>query len=275
MQSKFNQEFWVDEPAIPAYHRRRSKLQHLETERSFTMFGLGTVINVAAILIGGIFGALFGKLLKQRHQDALSKACGICVLFIGIGGALEGMLQLRDGSIASSGSLLIIACLAIGGLIGEIVNIENAFERFGQWLKIKTGNSKDARFVDGFVTASLTVCIGAMAIVGAIQDGLQGDISILTTKAILDLIIVMVMTCSMGKGCAFSAIPVGIFQGSITALSLLIKPLMTTTSLANLSMIGSILIFCVGINLVWGKTIRVANLLPAIVIAVAAAFLPL
>lgn len=235
---------------------------------------MGTVINVAAILIGGLLGAAFGKLLKERHQDSLSKACGICVLFIGIAGALEGMLSVQDGRIISSGSLLIIACLAIGGLIGELLNIEGLFERFGQWLKVKTGNSKDRQFVEGFVTASLTVCIGAMAIVGAIQDGLLGDHSILTTKAILDLIIIMVMTCSLGRGCIFSAIPVGILQGSITALAVLIKPLMTDSALANLSMIGSILIFCVGINLVWGKKIRVANLLPAIVIAVAAAFLP-
>lgn len=238
------------------------------------MFGLGTIINVAAIVIGGVLGGLFGRLLKERHQDSLSKACGICVLFIGIGGALEGMLSVTDNGIVSSGSLLIIACLAIGGLIGELLNIEGLFERFGQWLKVKTGNSKDKRFVEGFVTASLTVCIGAMAIVGAIQDGLLGDHSILTTKAILDLIIIMVMTCSMGKGCVFSAIPVGLFQGSITALAVLIKPLMTDAALGNLSMIGSILIFCVGVNLVWGKKIRVANLLPAIVIAVAAAFLP-
>lgn len=235
---------------------------------------MGTVINVAAILIGGLLGACFGRLLKERHQDSLSKACGICVLFIGIAGALEGMLSVQDGRIVSSGSLLIIACLAIGGLIGELLNIEGLFERFGQWLKVKTGNSKDKQFVEGFVTASLTVCIGAMAIVGAIQDGLLGDHSILTTKAILDLIIIMVMTCSLGKGCIFSAIPVGILQGSITALAVLIKPLMTDSALANLSLIGSILIFCVGVNLVWGKKIRVANLLPAIIIAVAAAFLP-
>lgn len=238
------------------------------------MFGLGTVINVAAIIIGGLLGSLFGKLLHERHQDSLSKACGICVLFIGIGGALEGMLTVNEGSISSGGSLLIIASLAIGGLLGELLNIEGLFERFGQWLKFKTGNSRDKGFVEGFVTASLTVCIGAMAIVGAIQDGLLGDHSILTTKAILDLIIIMVMTCSLGKGCVFSAIPVGVFQGSITALAVLIKPLMTDTALANLSMVGSILIFCVGINLVWGKKIRVANLLPAIVIAVAATFLP-
>lgn len=239
------------------------------------MFGLGTIINVAAIVLGGLLGGLFGKLLKERHQDSLSKACGICVLFIGIGGALEGMLTVTGTGVVSGSSLLIIGCLAIGALLGEILNLEDLLERFGQWLKVKTGNSKDKQFVEGFVTASLTVCIGAMAVVGAIEDGLTGDYSILLTKSILDLIIIIVMTCSMGKGCAFSAIPVGLFQGSFTALALLIRPVMTEAALANLSMIGSILIFCVGVNLIWGKKIRVANLLPSIVIAVAAAFLPM
>ena len=113
-----------------------------------------------------------------------------------------------------------------------------------------------------------------MAIVGAIQDGLVGDYSILATKAILDLIIIMVMRCSLGKGAVFSAIPVAIFQGSITALAGLIRPLMTDAALANLSLVGNVLIFCVGVNLIWGKKVKVANLLPAIVIAVIAAFLP-
>ena len=238
------------------------------------MFGLGTIINVAGILIGGLSGFLFGKFLKERHQETLQITCGICVIFIGICGALEGMLSVEGNTITSGKSLLIIACLGIGALIGEIINIEKWFERFGGWLKIKTGNVKDKKFVDGFVTASLTVCIGAMAIVGAIQDGITGDYSILTTKAILDLIIIMVMTCSLGKGCIFSAIPVLLFQGSITCLARLIKPIMTETALSNLSLIGSILIFCVGVNLVWGKKVRVANLLPAVVIAVVIAFLP-
>lgn len=239
------------------------------------MFGLGTLINVAAIIAGGLFGFLFGKFLKEHHQDSLMKVCGVCVLFVGIAGALEGMLAVEGGMIKSSKSLLVIGCLAIGTLIGELLNIEGLFERFGEWLKIKTGSSKDKRFVEGFVTASLTVSIGAMAIVGAIQDALLGDISTLVTKAILDLIIIMVMTCSMGKGCIFSAIPVGILQGSVTVLAVLIKPLMTEAALANISMIGAILIFCVGLNLVWGKKVRVANMLPAIIIAVAAAFLPI
>ena len=238
------------------------------------MPGLGTVINAIAILLGGIGGLLFGRLLTERHQDTLTKACGICVLFIGISGALEGMLTIDGAALSSGRSVLVIACIAPGALIGETLNLEGQFQRFGKWLKIKTGNAKDKQFVDGFVTASLTVCIGAMAIIGAIQDGLLGDYSLLVTKAVLDFIIVLIMTCSLGKGCMFSAIPVAVFQGSVTALAGLLRPLMTAAALANLSLVGSILIFCVGLNLVWDKRVRVANLLPAVVIAVAAAFLP-
>ena len=236
------------------------------------MIGLGTIINVAAIVIAGIVGKLFGKLLPERCQQSLNQACGICVLFLGIAGAMEGMLTIEENKLTSGGTMLIVASLAIGALLGEMLNLEDKIERFGEWLKCKTGNSKEKSFVEGFVTASLTVSIGAMAIVGAIQDGIMGDYSILVTKAVLDFIIILVMTCSMGKGCAFSAIPVAILQGSVTALASLIKPLMTEEALANLSLVGSILIFCVGINLVWGKKIRVANLLPAIAIAVGMAF---
>ena len=239
------------------------------------MIGLGTIINCAAIIVGGVFGLLFGKLLKERVQETLQKANGICVLFIGIAGAMEGMLRLSGSTLSSGRSMLIIASLALGALVGELINIEHWVERFGEWLKIKTGNAKDKDFVNGFVTASLTVCIGAMAVVGSIKDGIEGDISILTTKAILDLIIVMVMTCSLDKGCIFSAIPVAVFQGTITALARLIKPLMTEAASANLSLIGSVLIFCVGVNLVWGKKIKVANLLPSLVFAVAISFMPI
>ena len=237
------------------------------------MYGLGTIINTAAILAGGVLGALFGRFLSDSTQDTLTKVCGVSTLFIAITGALEQMLSVEGSAIVSSGAMLIIGCLAIGGVIGEALNMEGAFERFGEWLKRKTGNAKDKGFVNAFVTASLTVCIGAMAIVGSIQDGLTGDYSILTTKAVLDLIIIMVMSCSLGKGAVFSAIPVAVLQGGMTALAGLLKPVMTEGALANLSLVGNVLIFCVGINLVWGKKVKVANLLPAILVAVAAAFL--
>lgn len=233
----------------------------------------GAIINTAAIVAGGLCGHLFGKLLKDRHQETLTMACGVGTLFLSIAGAMNYMLH--NDLLPGGGSMLIIACLALGGLIGEILNIESWFGRFGEWLKKKTGNAKDRQFVNGFVTASLTVCIGAMAIMGSIQDGISGDWSTLGAKSILDLVIVMVMTCSMGKGCAFSAIPVLLWEGGLTLLATVIKPILTEAALGYLSLVGSVLIFCVGVNLVWGKKIRVANLLPAVILAVIAAFLPL
>jgi uncharacterized membrane protein YqgA involved in biofilm formation len=239
------------------------------------MYGLGTVINAAAIAVGGLLGLLCGKFIKERLKDTLGKACGVCVIFLGIAGALEEMFSIQaDGTLSAAGSLLLVGSLTLGGLVGELLNIEAGFERFGEWLKKRTGNAKDASFVNGFVTASLTVCIGAMAIVGAVEDGINGDISILVTKAILDLVIIMVMACSLGKGCLFSAIPVALWQGSITLISRLIAPFLTESALSNLSLIGSVLIFCVGVNLLFGKKIRVANLLPGVFLAVGVAFLP-
>ena len=162
------------------------------------MIGLGTILNVGGIVIGGLLGLFCGRFLKERYQGTLNMACGVSVLFIGVAGALQGMLSIQDGALSSGRSMLVVACLALGALLGELLNLEDKFERFGQWLKIRTGNSGEKGFVDAFVTASLTVSIGAMAIVGSIQDGVFGDSSILATKAVLDLIIVLVMTCSMG-----------------------------------------------------------------------------
>lgn len=238
------------------------------------MIGLGTLINTAAIIAGGILGLFFGKLIKEGMQSTLMTACGVSTIFVGIGGALEGMLKAEGGSIVSHKGAFVVVCILLGASIGELINIEGLFERFGEFLKVKTGNAKDKGFVEGFITASFTVCIGAMAIVGSIEDGLTGDYSILLTKSILDLIIVMVMAASLGKGPVFSFIPVFVLQGGVTLLARFIKPVLTDESLANLSMVGSILIFCVGVNLVFGKKVKVANLLPAIVFAVAFAFLP-
>lgn len=230
------------------------------------MAGLGTIINVSGIIIGGILGTLFGKKMKKKYQDALVITCGVSVLIIGIQGALEEMQK-------SSTALILITSLALGTLIGEIVDFESHFEHFGEWLKQKSKSDGDVTFVEGFVTTSFTVCIGAMAVVGSIQDGILGDYSILLAKTILDTIIVIIMTASLGKGCIFSAIPVAVFQGSITVLARLMQPIMTEQALANLSLVGSVLIFCVGINLVWGKKVKVANMLPSLIFAVIWAFI--
>lgn len=238
------------------------------------MPGLGTMINVSAIAAGGMIGILFGRFIKERYQEILLMASSVCVLFIGIGGVMEKMLVVSGNGLSVSGTMMMIGSFSIGSLFGEWLNLELRIEQFGEWLKQKTGNAKDKSFVNAFVTASLTVCIGAMAVVGAIQDGIAGDYSILMAKAVLDLVIIAVMTASMGKGCMFSAIPVGVFQGVVTLLSQFLKPIMTEEALHNLSLTGSVLIFCVGLNLIWGKKVKVANMLPTIVVAVLWAFLP-
>lgn len=240
------------------------------------MFGLGTVINVSAIVAGGLIGMLAGKILTQRFRKIVTVAMGLSVLTMSISGIVSEMLKVTDEGVTTGGTYVIIFSLVLGALSGELIDIDGKMERFGIWLKKKTGNARDPVFVDGFLDASFTVCIGAMAVMGAIMDGMGGDISILLTKSILDFVIILIMTASMGKGCIFSAIPVGIFQGSVTLLSRLIMPLMNDAAMSDLSMVGSILIMCVGINLLCdGKfRIKVANLLPSIVFAVAAAYIP-
>jgi len=236
------------------------------------MRGLGTIYNVAGILLGGTIGMLFGKCIRPQMQKTLLQAVGICVMFLGIAGCMEEIFAVTPDGLQSGGTMMMIASFSIGALLGEWLDLEDKLERFGAYLKKKTGSEGDSSFVTGFVTASLTVCIGAMAVVGAIQDGISGDHSVLLAKAVLDMIIIAVMAASMGKGCLFSALPVAMLQGLITLIAIWLEPVMTEQALSNLSLTGSILIFCVGVNLIWGKQFRVANMLPAIVVAVVCSF---
>ena len=229
------------------------------------MPGLGSIINAAAIAAAGLAGCLMGSRIPSRIQDSLMTANALAVLFLGIGGAMAGMLRISGSSLATHGTVMMVVSLAAGAVIGEIIDLEKQFTRFGEWLKKRTGNAKDQNFVNAFVTASLTVCIGAMAVIGSIQ---------VISKALMDFIIILVMSASMGKGCAFSAVPVLLLQGGMTLLARVLQPFMTDTAMANLSCVGSVLIFCVGVNLLFGKRIRVANLLPALLVAVAFAVLP-
>ena len=237
------------------------------------MIGLGTLINVAGIVVGGLLGLAGGRFLTTQIQDAIMKSTAVCVIFVGIAGAIEQMMSVHGAGLTSGGTARIVISMAGGALIGELLGIERGVERFGSWLKRVTGNGGDATFVNAFVTASLTVCIGAMAVVGSIQDGLTGAWGTLALKGALDLLIICVMTASLGRGCIFSAIPVGLCEGAMTLAASALQPLMTDAAINSLAMVGSILIFCVGVNLIWERTFRVANMLPALLIAVALAYL--
>ncbi len=245
------------------------------------MAGLGTIVNALAIIIGGLAGLVSRRFLKERYQETITKAMGAAIIVMALGSTLSQMLVVKisvaedqlSGSLDTQGTMMMIISLAAGALFGELLNLEQRFESFGKWLRDKTGNQGDSQFIDAFVTSSLTVCVGAMAIIGAIQDGVSGNHDTLFAKSILDLIIIMMMTASLGKGCIFSALPVAIFQGTITLLAKNAAVIMTDAALSNISLVGNVLILCVGVNLIWPKTIRVANILPAIIIAVIFAFI--
>ncbi len=238
------------------------------------MAGLGTIVNVGAIIIGGLLGLAFGRLFTKSLQQSLITVSGVMTIFIGMGGALSKMLKVEGGELTSSGTMMMLASLLLGTVAGELVDLDGKMVQFGEWLKRKTGNQGDASFTGAFVTASLTVCIGAMAIVGSIEDGIYGNHTILFTKAVLDFVIIAAMAASLGKGAVFSAVSVGLLQGAVTVLATVIAPLMTDAAMNNLSYIGNILIACVGINLLWPGKVKVANMLPALIIAVIWAFLP-
>lgn len=234
--------------------------------------GLGTIVNVACILLGGTVGCFAGNRLRENMRETLMAMTGAGVILLGVGGAMAQMLSVEGGKLTSGGTIMMIVSLAAGAVIGEALQIEEKIARFGEWLKAKSRSTGDSAFVGGFVTASCTICIGAMAVIGAIQDGISGDYSTLAAKGVIDAIIVCVMAASQGKGCIFAAIPVGILQGLITAAAFLMGDFLPAAALGNLSFVGSVLILCIGLNLVREKQIRVANALPAVLIAMAWGF---
>lgn len=230
------------------------------------MFGLGTIINALAVVLGSGLGLLFNKGIKERYQKTLMASCGVATIFIGITGTLQGMLTVNGDKIESQGTMLLIFSLVLGGLFGELLNIEKRMDGIGEKLKKFFKAENDNRFVDGFVNTSLIICVGAMAIVGSIQDGLTGDFSMLTAKAILDFVIVVVMASTYGVGTMCSAIAIFVYQGLITLIAHFAGNFISEELTGYLSYIGSALIFCVGINITFGKKIRVGNLLPALLI---------
>lgn len=232
------------------------------------MIGLGTIVNTAAVIVGGACGLLLKKGINERIQETLMKALGTATIFIGISGAMTGMLALKDGQFETTGTMLMIFSLAIGAVLGEILRIEDRMESLGEKLRLLFRVKEGQGFVDGFLTNALVICIGAMAIVGAIQDGMLGDPSMLFAKAILDAMISMVFASTLGIGVLFAAIPLFFYQGGLTILSGFVAPYLTDGLIADLSYIGSILICLVGINLLFGKQVRVGNLLPALLIPI-------
>ena len=232
------------------------------------MIGLGTITNTIAVILGGILGLLLKNGIAKRFENILMQALGLATAFIGISGVLKYMLIVDNGVLSTQGSMLLILSLVIGSMLGEWIDIEAKTEKLGIKLKTLAKVNNDNRFVDGFVTTSLIICVGAMAIIGAMQDGLTGDSSMLMAKSLLDFVIVIILAAAYGVGAIFSAIPIFVYQGAITLIAALFGSIISEALIAQLSFVGNALVFCVGVNLVREKTFRVANMLPALLIPV-------
>ena len=232
------------------------------------MVGLGTIINTAAVIAGGLLGLLLKNGIAKKFESILMQALGLATIFIGAGGVLKYMLVVENGVVDTRGTMLLIFSLVIGCILGQWLDIESKMEVLGVKLKAAVRIKNDNRFVEGFVTTSLIICVGAMAIVGAMQDGLSGDSSMLVAKALLDFALVAILASAYGVGPIFSAIPIFVYQGAITLIAMLFGTVISDALIGELSFVGSALIFCVGVNLVREKTFRVANMLPALLIPI-------
>jgi hypothetical protein len=233
------------------------------------MIGLGTIANIATILIGGAAGLVFKRVLSKRIMDTVMQGVGLAVIIIGQSGALGAAFTVIDGRVKSDHILFMIIALAIGALMGELLKIEDRLGGFGKFCEKRFAKSGEtSSFAQGFVTATLVFCVGSMAIVGSLEDGINRNSEILFAKSALDGITAMIFASTMGIGVLFSAITVGIYQGLITLLAVFIAPHLHDVVVTQMSLIGSVLIMSIGLNMLGIAKIKVGNLLPAIFIPI-------
>ena len=224
---------------------------------------VATLINAAAVVVGGSVGLLFRGRIPKNIGENITKAIGLCVCVIGISGVIKG-----DGGFTVDPILLVVS-LALGAIVGELLRIEDGLNNLGQWIQKKLSrNDGNSTFAEGFVAATLLFCVGALAIVGSIESGLNGDRSIILTKSILDGISSMVLASSFGLGVLFSAAVILVYQGSIEFFAGSLKSVLTGSLVTQISAVGSVMILGIGLNMTLNAKIKVANLLPGLVVAV-------
>ncbi|MBE6062881.1 MAG: DUF554 domain-containing protein [Clostridium butyricum] len=224
---------------------------------------LGTIINALAVIAGCLVGLVVKDRLTEKMCATIMKGLGLCVIYIGISGALKGQDPLK-----------IILCIAVGGLIGEILDLDVKLNNLGQKIENKINKHKKGDFkekvsiAEGFVTSSLLFCVGAMAVVGSLESGLQGNYTTLFAKSVLDGVSSIIFTSTLGIGVMLSSVTILIYQGGITLLAGCISTILTESVITSMSAIGSLLILGLGLNVVGATDIKVANLLPAIFIPI-------
>lgn len=243
------------------------------------MPGLGVIVNIVAVIAGTAVGLIFGKLIAERFRTIVFSAIGIATTLIGAAMSIGGLSDLGTTRLGDYSALVLVGSLVVGSLIGEGLRIEYWLEQFGHWLQNRSAKmpflapgrtsqpgEKGHTLVEGFVTASLLFCVGAMTILGSIQDGL-GDASLLYLKSLLDGIASVALATALGVGVGLSVIPIAVIQGGIALGASSLQPWMTEAVLASISMVGGALIFCIGLDLAGIKRLPVGNMLPSVIVA--------
>lgn len=249
------------------------------------MPGIGVIVNIGAVLAGTAIGLLFGRLIGERFRSIAFAAIGLAVIVIGAMMALGGMGDLGRTALGDYSALVLVGALVVGSLLGEAMRIEHYLERFGHWLqdrayrapmlapgRVDQPGEKGHTLVEGFVTASLLFCVGAMTVLGSLQDGL-GDPSLLFLKALLDGIAAIALATTLGAGVGLSAIPILLLQGGIALAAHSVEPFITPAVIASIEAVGGALILAIGLDLAQIKRLPVGNMLPAVFLAAALALI--
>ncbi len=225
---------------------------------------IGVLVNTATVIIGSLIGLVFNKGIPTKYTNAIMTGIGLCTIYIGISGTLKG-----------ENTLILIISIVLGVAIGTGLDIDKGINSLGEFIekRLKKEGDDSASIAQGFITASLLFCIGAMTIVGSLNAGLRGDNEMLFTKSVLDLISSTVLSASLGIGVLFAAAFVLVFQGSIVLLAQFLQPVMTDSAIAEMTCAGSLMILALGLNLIGITKIKVANYLPALIIAPAISWL--
>lgn len=222
----------------------------------------GTIVNTLVVLLGSIFGLFIKGGLKDRYKDIIMDAIPLAVLFIGASGAISNMIK------PEANPILFIVSLVLGAIIGEFFDIDKGFNNLGNFIQKKLSKNENSNISQGFVASSLLFCVGSMSILGSLESGLQGVHKILLAKSVLDGVTATIMATTLGIGVSLSAFTILIYQGSITLMAGYIQPYLSNDMIRELSIVGGILIFALGLNMMNLKKIKVANLLPSLVIPV-------
>lgn len=234
----------------------------------------GTLVNVLAIIVGSLIGLLLKKGIPERINSAILKMQGFAIIIIGLNGVLGTMItvDIATGKLKDSGGLLLLISLTLGCVVGEVLRIEDRVNQFGLWIEGKIHSDGFAR---GLVSASLVFSIGAMSVIGPINDGLRGDSSILYIKSMLDGITSIVLASSLGIGVLFACVPTFVVQAIPALLARQLSPFISDQLLSVFCMVGYSIVICIGLNFVFNTKIKIANLLPSLIVPVVYYFIAL